>query len=953
VPTGFTNADLTIVGGTVSAVTQDLTLDPSGKTYTATFTATDGFDDGAAILGSVTVTANSYTDAAGNLGGTGTDTVNVERGAAGATDDTIQYYNRVGLTLDGGLGIDTLLMIGTEVATVDLSVPADQTNPDSTTVLNFENVNASAATVAVNLTGSALANVLTGGSQNDTINGGDGGDTLTGGAGIDTINGGTGIDTINGGLGNDILTGGADNDTLNGDDGDDNITGDAGIDTINGGLGNDTLTGGADNDIFNVTSGIDSITDLSGNDVLVVSAGATVNATVTAAYAAVAAPASSNAGTATLTSNGFNVDLSLITTTVNGYTITDTNAATGTTINGSDGGADTITGGAGIDTLRGRGGNDTFLYANNAEFIAGNAVIDTVGGDAGTDSVVIGGAITIIAADSLARASTVENLKSSTSAAVLAHSIVINNNGSLSGFTTIDLSGSTNTGSSSTVNLTGVTAAVTIVGTAGADAITGGSGADTITGGTGVDTLLGGIGNDTFLYASNAEFIAGNAVIDDVRGEGNIDSVVIGGAIAIIAADSLARASTMENLRSATDAVSVLAHSIVISSNANLSNFTTIDLSGSTNTGSSSTVNLTGVTAAVTIVGTAGIDTITGGTGADIITGGAGADTLAGAAGNDIYSYASTAEVAGDVITEAAAGGTDTLRTTGTADLSALIVNEVASLRGAGGATEGIEQILIATGTTATFAGAQLTGNTIAINESTNTGTTNLIINVAAGATNTFANLSFTAAGGDAFDNGVDTITINGNTGIENITGTAFADTINGGAGADTINGGASGDILIGGAGADIITGGTGTDDFHWNAINEFGDIIIDGAFNAGGNSDDMSFSLAAINIGNNNNAVTYAEGDNAAINVAGNEVNVKTDASVLTANIQSTIDGYTAITTGALFVFHDSTKNIAVVYYDANPNAIGGATLVAELSNITSLTDFAATFNGGDFIFI
>src|SRR5260370_6437743 len=43
VPTGFTNADVTLVGGTLSTVTQDLTLDPTGKTYTATFTATDSF----------------------------------------------------------------------------------------------------------------------------------------------------------------------------------------------------------------------------------------------------------------------------------------------------------------------------------------------------------------------------------------------------------------------------------------------------------------------------------------------------------------------------------------------------------------------------------------------------------------------------------------------------------------------------------------------------------------------------------------------------------------------------------------------------------------------------------------------------------------------------------------------------------------------------------------------
>ena len=75
VPSGFSNSDLTVVGGTVSPVTQDLELDPSGRTYTATFTATDGFSG----TGSVTVTAGSYTDPNGNAGGTGSDTVEIDR----------------------------------------------------------------------------------------------------------------------------------------------------------------------------------------------------------------------------------------------------------------------------------------------------------------------------------------------------------------------------------------------------------------------------------------------------------------------------------------------------------------------------------------------------------------------------------------------------------------------------------------------------------------------------------------------------------------------------------------------------------------------------------------------------------------------------------------------------------------------------------------------------------
>jgi hypothetical protein len=67
---------------------------------------------------------------------------------------------------------------------------------------------------------------------------------------------------------------------------------------------------------------------------------------------------------------------------------------------------------------------------------------------------------------------------------------------------------------------------------------------------------------------------------------------------------------------------------------------------------------------------------------------------------------------------------------------------------------------------------------------------------------------------------------------------------------------------------------------------------------------------------------------------------------------VQSTIDGYSNITTGALFVFHNSTVGHAQVYYDANPNAAGGAVLVADLDNLTTLANITGTFFAADFAF-
>jgi hypothetical protein len=62
-----------------------------------------------------------------------------------------------------------------------------------------------------------------------------------------------------------------------------------------------------------------------------------------------------------------------------------------------------------------------------------------------------------------------------------------------------------------------------------------------------------------------------------------------------------------------------------------------------------------------------------------------------------------------------------------------------------------------------------------------------LVINVASGATVDFSDLTFAASGGDAFDNGADTITINGAAGNEIITATTLGATVSAGAGSDRV----------------------------------------------------------------------------------------------------------------------------------------------------------------------
>jgi Ca2+-binding RTX toxin-like protein len=143
-------------------------------------------------------------------------------------DDSV-VYDGTAATVQGGDGHDTLVLH--VAATVDLSATADQM-VGGAVVTGFEDVDASAATGAVSLTGSADDNSLTGGAYTDTLFGGDGADTLSGRSGNDTLDGGNGADILDGGAGTDKILGQA---------GDDNIVYDAADSTINGGSGRDTL----------------------------------------------------------------------------------------------------------------------------------------------------------------------------------------------------------------------------------------------------------------------------------------------------------------------------------------------------------------------------------------------------------------------------------------------------------------------------------------------------------------------------------------------------------------------------------------------------------------------------------------------------------------------------------------------------------------------------------------
>src|SRR5262249_10988022 len=150
------------------------------------------------------------------------------------------------------------------------------------------------------------------------------------------------------------------------------LTGGSGNDTLTGGSGDDSLTGGAGRDTFKVDAGIDTITDLGTQETVVVSAGATLNATVTASRQPAAG--SSNDGTAK--TSGANVNIYVVNATgTHGWSLTATGGSVTLLGSAQD---DTLTGGAGNDSLDGGGGNDRLTGGAGSDLFSVYSGIDSI-----------------------------------------------------------------------------------------------------------------------------------------------------------------------------------------------------------------------------------------------------------------------------------------------------------------------------------------------------------------------------------------------------------------------------------------------------------------------------------------------------------------------------------------------------------------------------------------------
>ncbi|MEI6028621.1 MAG: Ig-like domain-containing protein, partial [Betaproteobacteria bacterium] len=617
-----------------------------GSAQNDTLTGGGGNDSLTGGLGVDRFSVTAGTDRVLDLGTGGADVLLVSSGAT-ANVTVTAGWTATAATRNAGTATVTSAGFGVDLALASGAVGWSVTNTSGT---------------GAALTGSANADTLTGRAGSDTLAGGLGDDLLTGGLGADTFLVAAGADTIA-----DLGAGGADtlvveagataNATVTGawtagaasrNDGvanlssaglavslaaatggsgwlvtntsgtgasftgsaqADTLLGGAGNDTLNGGGGNDTLTGGLGVDRFAVTAGTDVLTDLGrgGVDVLVVSAGATAQASLQDHW--IATSASSNAGIADIAVNGFSADLSQVLGTA-GWTLSNAGSATGVSLIGSSR-ADTLRGGTADDVLTGGGQIDSFFVTGGTDTITdlGRGGAEVIVVDAGaTANITLGGNWTATAASSNSGTVNLTATGFNLDLALVSGSAGWN---------------ATNAGNAKAVSLIGSTFANRLIGGSGNDTLIGGAGNDTLTGGAGADSFRADVGTDT---------------ITDLSGSDGLAVAAGAAAIVTVTADWTAAANTSND---GTASITTAGFAV------------DLDVAGGANGWSVTNTSATGAA----LTGSAKTDTLTGGTGNDSLTGGLGNDTLTGGAGLDSF----LVDAGTDAVTDLGAGGADVL----------------------------------------------------------------------------------------------------------------------------------------------------------------------------------------------------------------------------------------------------------------------------------------------------
>ncbi|MBB5756055.1 Ca2+-binding RTX toxin-like protein [Methylorubrum rhodinum] len=693
-----------------------------------------------------------------------------------------------------------------------------------------------------------------GSNGRDAITGGARSDALAGGAGDDVLSGGGGNDTLDGGLGDDVLRGDAGSDRMLGGEGDDTFLIEAG-DTVTGGIGSDTF----------VIYGSTTITDFAVADRMEkIDLRPIKSATSFAALKLLQSGADTrvqvagreivlkNVAPSQLTADNFifygsteQTLASLHSRAPIGLLSSGADKLTGTA--GSDlfegqtsqfTTADTIVGGAGIDTLNlasnGFGLTDALLSRlSSVEIID---VSQTLGGAVFR---VGAGAVGQADGDVLTLRGGNRELFLDTSGVGTAGKVVVET------FGTVSLTPGVNNAVTMSDKVNG-----TVIGNTGRDAITGGARSDALTGGVGDDVLSGGGGNDTLDGGLGDDLLKGDAGSDRMLGgegddtflieagdtvTGGIGSdtfVIYGGAtitdfavadrmekIDLRPIKSATSFAALKLLQSGADTRVQVAGREIVLKNVAPSQLTADNFIfyGSTE----QTLASLHSRAPIGLL-SSGADRLTGTAGSDLFEGQTSqfttADTIVGGAGIDTLNLASNGF-----------GLTDALLSR----LSSVEIIDVSQTLGGAVFRVGAGAVGQADGDVLTLRG----GNRELFLDTSGVGTAGKVV------VETFGTVSLTPGVNNAVTmsdkvNG----TVIGNTGRDAITGGARGDALTGGAGDDVLDGAGGNDTLDAGLGDDLLKGGTGRDTLLAGAGNDT--LWLEGGDTASGGTGSDTFVI-------------------------------------------------------------------------------------------------------------
>lgn len=731
-----------------------------------------------------------------NLTLTGSDAIN----GTGNSLDNVLTGNAAVNTLAGGTGNDTYVVQSSDDVVVELASEGTdlvQAGVSYTLADHVENITLT-GTSAISATGNSLNNILTGNNSINTLIGGLGDDTYLVQNGGDVVVEGTsagtdlvisevnytllanvenltlgGSDDITGSGNslNNILTGNSADNRLYGLDGVDTLSGGAGDDVLDGGEGADTLLGGSGDDAYLVDHSADVVTE------------------------------SSNEG------------LDWVLSSVN-YTLGNHVEYLGlngsSNLSGTGNSLDNIlSGNAGINTLTGGLGDDTYVVQNSADIVVevvseGTDLVQasvsyTLG--AQTENLTLTGNTVIHGTgNSLGNIITGNAYANTLAGGEGNDTYVVQNTNDV--IVEASASGTDLVMSSVNYTLANNVENLTLTGSSNLNAV-GNSLDNVLSGNSGNNTLVGGLGNDTYVVNS------GSDVVTESSGQGT-DTIVSSVAWTL--------GATVENLTLSGSAHINATGNSVDNTLVGNEGFNTLDgkagadaMSGGDgddlyivdNSGDtaveSADEGVDRVESAVsftlgnhienlTLTGTSAING-TGNSLANIITGNTLANTLTGGAGNDTYVVQNT----NDVVVESSNEGIDLVESSVSFTLGNhvenLVLTQTGSINGTGNS---LANILVGGSGTNTLTGG-IGNDTYYVQSSSD----QLVENSAEGTDVVFSSATFT------LDNHVEHLTL---TGLEDINGFGNSENniLTGNDGNNTLNGQAGTDSLIGGKGDDV-----------------------------------------------------------------------------------------------------------------------------------------------------